>query len=210
MRFEIVHSPRPYNFKKASLFLFGLSLLVLAFRMYLSYNDFKMYNPHEVEVNYYYHNVKSEDCKIENGKLYTTAKTVYRITSKNYTQQFILDFNPADKNPLSLFFCFNFVVIASILAFAARKSSVEKIFTKELLMGLNILTAYIVFMIISKIGLEFYYRDYIEKISNNEVTYYSFFTNDFFIYQSSSALVGVFIQFVKKGVELQQEQDLTV
>ena len=122
----------------------------------------------------------------------------------------ILEFNPSDKNPLTLFFCFNFFVVAFILAIAGRKSSVEKIFTKELLMGLNILMAYIVFMMISKIGLEFYFRDYIEKISNNEVSYYSFFSVDFFVYQISSALVGVFIQFVKKGVELQQEQDLTV
>ena len=210
MRFEIVHSPRPYNFKKASLFLFGLSLLVLVFRIYSSYNDFRMYNPHEVDVNYYYHNVKSEECKIDNGKLYTTAKTVYRITSKNYTQHLILEFNPSDKNPLTLFFCLNFFVIASILAFAARKSSVEKIFTKELLIGLNILTACIVFMMISKIGLELYYRDYIAKISNNEVSYYSFFSVDFFVYQLTLGLAGIFINFVKKGLELQMEQDLTV
>ena len=210
MRFEIVHSPRPYNFKKASLFLFGLSLLLIVFRMYFSYNDFKMYNPHEVEVNYYKHNIKSEERKIDNGKLYTRAKTVYRITSKNYAQHFILEFNPSDKNPLSLFFCFNFFVVASILAIAGRKSSVDKIFTKELLIGLNFLTAYILIMMLSKIALIFYFRNCIENISNNEVTYFMSSSGDFFVYQISLALGGVFINFIKKGLILQQEQDLTV
>lgn len=210
MKFEIDYSSRPFNFKRASLILFGFSLLFLVFRMYLSYDNYRNYNPHEVEVTYYKHKIKSERRKIENGELYTTAKTVYRVQSKNYAQHLILEFNPTDQNPLSLFFCFNFFVIASILGLGARKSSEEKIFTKELLNGLKFLTGYIIFMMISKTLLEFYFQDYVKKISNEEVTCYAFFSGNFFVYQISVGIIGLFINFVKKGIELQQEQDLTV
>lgn len=211
MKFEIVHSRRSYNFKKASLFLFGISLLVLIFRMYLSFDLYKEYFPHEVEVNYYKHNIKSEEKRIDNGKLYISAKTVYRITSKNYAQYFILEFNPSDKNPLSLFFCLNFFVITSIIAIAARKSTVEKLFTPELYMGLNILRGYVYLMMFGKFALAYYFRDYIEQLSNYEVSsFYLSTSTDFLFFQITLAFFAIFLTLVRKGIELQMEQDLTV
>lgn len=210
MKFEFDNSPRPFNFKRASLFLLALSLLFLVFRMYLSFKDYKNNHPHEVEVSYYNHKIKKVEKGIANGKLYTTAKTTYIIESKSYAQYFILEFKPSSRNFLSLFFCINFFIVASILAVAARKSSVDKIFTQELLKGLNFLIAYIIVMMVSKFVINFYVQNYIEKISNNEVSYYLPFSGDSYVYQISMTLIILFINFVKKGVELQQEKDLTI
>jgi hypothetical protein len=207
--FDLDLSNKPYNLKLSSIYIFAISLLILIVRMYSSIDYYKSNLPLEVHVHYK-NNVKSVEKDIVNGKLVTSPYTVYNIKSKNYLQYFILEFDPSSKDPISLFFCFNFFVIASIFAFFARKSTIDKIFTRHLSIGLNVLRAYIIVMMVSKLALIYYFKDFIAQISNHQAIYRNTSHGEFFSYQVSLVLVALFITFVKRGLQLQQEQDLTV
>lgn len=209
MKFEFDNSSMPFNPKRMIYFFVVCAFLNLSFFLYLSVRDYRDYIPHEIEVQYYKHKMKSVERNTDNGILRTSPKTTFIIKPKSYLQYFILEFNPSNKRDLRLFFSINLFIITSIIAIGSRKSSNKRIFTKELLSSLKFLSVYIYIILNIKIALSFYNRSYIWKLSNNEASVPYNISSDIFLYLLVS-LCAFIIQYVKKGVELQQEKDLTI
>lgn len=223
MRFEIVNTNREFNILRFRYFFLGFAIIATVFKFYLHYKDYKTYLHHRIEVfynsgknpyqsggTYKFSDFGKSNIVIPNGELDVRPQVTYTIKAKSYLQYFILDFNPNDKKWFTFYFLFNYIIIASILFYALRKSNKERIFTKELLAGLSYLRVYFITMMVMKIIQVFLFENYLEKISNQKVSFYAMNFVDISTYQIYLLIAAFIISFVKEGLRLQMEQDLTV
>nr|MBC7612128.1 hypothetical protein [Pseudopedobacter sp.] len=178
--------------------------------MYVSFKDYTEYNHHRIEViDLKYSNLMG-DRIIPSGELVHSVKTIYTIKAKNYWEYFVLEFNPDDKTPFSLFFLINYVIVAIIVFYATRKSTNEKIFTRELLTGLNYLRAYLIILIVLKSIQSFYFRNYLDYLSDHEVSMIYIPSSIILDYQIYLLFYIFLISFVQEGIRLQMQEDLTI
>lgn len=215
MKFEIVNTVKEFNIVRFRYSILLFPVICLVFKICFSYMHYKMDIHHRVEVldlKNKFPASKPEKAKlIPNGKITPRPGYTYIIKAESYFQNVILDFDP-DAKPTgpSWYFLLNCVAISLIMFCALRKSSNERIFTKELLTGLSYLRYYIVFMIIAKSAQYIWFKNYIEKLSNHTVMYVSISKLDVLEYQFYLMLSGLLIHFIEKALKLQEEQDLTV
>lgn len=223
MKFEIVNTNKEFNVNRFRYIFLSLAVVFSLFKFYDSYNDYKSYYHHKIKVFYNsgknpykfggsfkFSDFNKSNIVIPNGELDVRPEVTYTIKAKSYLQYFILDFNPDERLPFTFYFLFNYLFIASILFYALRKSNKERIFTKELLIGLSYLKVYFVVMMVMKLAQCFFIKDYIERISNQKVIYHATNNVDIISYQLYLLMALFIISFVKEGLRLQEEQDLTV
>jgi hypothetical protein len=212
MGFEIrnIFGNRKFNLVRFRYFFLASAILFFLFKMYVSFKDYTEYNHHRVEVIDFKYRNRMNDRIISSGELAHSVKTVYTIKAENYWTYFVLEFNPDDRTPFSLFFLINFIVVAVIVFYATRKSTNEKIFTRELLTGLNYLRRYIIIIMVLKFIQEVTFRNYIDYLSNHEV--YSLTSSNFDIidYQIYLLLFIFLISVVQEGIRLQIQESLTI
>ena len=223
MKFEIINATRALNVVRFKYIFLGLAVIAIIFKFSVHYKEYKTYLHHRVEVfynsgknpyqsgrTYKFSDFDNSNIKIPNGELDVRPQVTYTIKAKTYLQYFILDFNPNEKIWFTFYFLFNYLIIASIVFYALRKSNKEKIFTKELLTGLSYLRVYLIIMMVMKILQIFLFEDYVEKISNLKASFYLTHFADIATYQIYLLMAAIIITFVKEGLRLQMEQDLTV
>ena len=223
MKFGIVNTNKDFNIVRFKYLFLGFAIIFTGLKLYESFNDYKTYLHHRVEVFYNsgknpyqsgrtfkFSDVDESNLKIPNGDLDVRPQVTYTVKAKSYFQYFILDFNPDERQPFTFYFLINYLVIALILFFALRKSNNQRIFTKELLIGLSYLRIYIIVMMVMKFVQCYLIKNYIEEISNHRVSYNAFKNVDILEYQFYLLIFLFIISFVKEGLNLQKEQDLTV
>ncbi|MBU0696570.1 MAG: hypothetical protein KKE39_08620 [Bacteroidetes bacterium] len=210
MRFQILNREHEFNVIRFRYIFFASAIILIAFKFYTSHANYKTYLHHRIEVLDLIERNSLKTKVIENGKLDSRIQSTYVIKAKSYLQYFILEFNPDERMPFSFYFLFNYLIIASIVFYALRNSSKEKIFTRELLDGLTYLRIYIIVMMLAKFAQCFLLKNYVEKIAEQKVYYYVAKNLDIVEYQFYLLIALFLITFVKEGIRLQMQEDLII
>lgn len=212
MRFNIRNAfgNEKFNLTGFRYLFLAFAILFFLFKMYVSFKDYTEYKHHRIEVIDLKYRNRMDDRIIPSGELAHSVKTIYIIKAKSYWEYFILEFNPDDRTPFSLFFLINYIVVASIVFYATRKSTNEKIFTRELLTGLNYLRAYLIILMGLKTIQSFYFRNYLDYLSDHEVSMVYIPSSIILDYQIYLLFFIFLISFVQEGIRLQMQEDLTI
>jgi hypothetical protein len=107
MKFEIVNTKNEFNINRFRYIFLSLAIIFTLLKFYESYDDYKTYLHHRVEVfynsgknpytggkNYIFSDYGKSNIVIPNGELDVRPQVTYTIKAKSYLQYFILDFNP--------------------------------------------------------------------------------------------------------------------
>jgi hypothetical protein len=210
MEFNIFRDNSYFKLKRFSSFLLGCAIIFLILKTHSSVRDYNQYLDHRIEVLDLQQKNKRTETIIDNGFLIKSTKSIFVIKAKSYSQYFILDFIPNHNNNFSFFFLINYLIVSIIIFFAVQKSTKQKTFTPQLLKGLEYLRIYIVIIFLLKILQIFFIRNYIENLSLNKISVSENFNFNGFEFQMILIVAAILISFVKEGVKLQIQQDLTI
>lgn len=208
LKFNIVRNS--FDPKRVIRFLIFGPIFLLIVKIGISYIAYYDQSQLEIEVVTRDRNYRLETKDIPNGQLKFTKKANYIIEAKSFGQYLFLDSNPNESKPLSLFFCINFLIIAWIMIYGLRKSTQQNLYTSEFIMSTNILYCYLFFMMILNLIHAKGFEAYIENLSEDTVRYYAFDNLNIIQYNIMIIFLGFILNYLKKGLELQEEQDLTV
>ena len=196
--------------KRVIRFLIFGPIFLLIVKIGISYHAYINLSQPKIEVMVRDRNYRLDTKYIPHGQLEFTKKFNYIIEAKFFGQYLFLDSNPNESKPLSLFFCINFLVIAWIMIYGLRKSTQKNLYTSEFIKSITILYCYLFFMMILNLIHAKGFEAYIENLSENNVRYFAFDNLNIFQYYIMIIFLGFILNYLKKGLELQEEQDLTV
>ena len=210
MNIEFSFERKTFSSKKAGGRLLIMAVILLLIRVIISYSEYTNEIHHEIDVRIRKRNYPTIINDFSFGKIKSTQTAKFTVEAKSFSQYLVLDFDPAKNEPLSLFFCINFFAIGGIFYYGSRKSTNEKLFTPEFLKSISILYYYLSFMMILKLLQAKGFEAYIEDLSDNNVSYHAFEGFNIGQYTFLIFFLGFIINYLKKGLELQKDQDLTV
>ena len=201
---------KSFDPKRVIRFLIFGPIFLLIVKIGISYDAYINLSQPKIEVMVIDINYRLDTKDIPHGQLKFTKKANYVIEVKSFGQYLFLDSNPKESKPLSLFFCINFLVIAWIMIYGLRKSTQQNLYTFEFIKSITMLYPYLFFMMILNLIHAKGFEAYIENLSEDNVRYYAFDNLNIFQYYMWIIFLGFILNYLKKGLELQEEQDLTV
>ena len=201
---------KSFDPKRVIRFLIFGPIFLLIVKIGISYHAYINLSQPKIEVMVRDKNYRLDTKDIPHGQLEFTKKANYVIKAKSFGEYLFLDSNPNKSKPLSLFFCINFLVIAWIMIYGLRKSTQQNLYTTEFIKSITILYCYLFFMMILNLIHAKGFEAYIENLSEDNVRHYAFDNLSIIQYNIMIIFLGFILNFLKKGLELQEEQDLTV
>ncbi|RKD19601.1 hypothetical protein BCY91_13485 [Pelobium manganitolerans] len=196
---------------KAYRILFA-GIFLLGFSFWNSYDKYRHQHEKKVAIENV-HKSQAETNTFKGRLLEVSQKSELLLKPKSLGQQMLFDLDPNSENIFSFSFTWFFFVVTLGLFILIKNTPEDFKFSHNTLSNLNRLHFLVYASLVIKVVLVFQYNSYIRGLMPPGVRLAHSMNNQvgtFFFFGMFSVLLITVINFFKRGLSLQEEQDLTV